>query len=181
MQRQHQGFYCEARSKVGEKGHSTALMLVRPWLPLGREDPRPSQRLLKPHRTCWGRARGSFVSTRQEVEGKGTKCEDEWCHFPHGLPKDRSHLGRSPRVDTLRVAQSAPGEPQRRANLHPISPGPGTMSQPRGLTDAERGSGGSVSGHGAWIREPGCRHSGSEGSTHRTAGLSWVVRAAVKT
>lgn len=96
-------------------------MLGRPWLPLGRGDPRPSQRLLKPHRTCWGRARGSFVSTRQEVQGKGTKCE--WCHFPHGLPKDRSNPGRSPGVDTLRVAQSAPGEPQRRANLHPDLPG----------------------------------------------------------
>lgn len=55
------------------------------------------------------------------------------------------------------------------------------MSQPRGLADPERGAEEALLGMVHRVREPGCRHYRREGRTHQTAGLIWVVKAAVKT
>lgn len=79
-----------------------------------------------------------------------------------------------------RVAQSAPREPQRQTNPRPDRPKAGTRSQARGLADTERGVEEALLGMVPRVREPGCRHFRSGGRTHRTVGLSWVVRAAVK-
>lgn len=154
------GFNCEARSKVGERRHSTALVLVRPRLPPGRGDPRPSQRRPQSHRTCWGRARGSFVSPRLRGEGKGTKCE-KWCHFPHGRAKDRSNPGRSPGASTEKGSRNLrQGSPRRGPTPAPISQGRERCLRLEG-SRTRAGSGGSVTGRGARVREPGCSYSPS--------------------
>lgn len=149
------GFNCEARSKVGERRHSTALVLVRPRLPPGRGDPRPSQRRPQSHRTCWGRARGSFVSPRLRGEGKGTKC-DKWCHFPHGRAKDRSNPGRSlgPVLKRGRAicARGAPEEDQP----PPRSPKAGNDVSASRARGPERGVEEALLGEVPRVREPGC-------------------------
>lgn len=92
---------------------------------------------------------------------------------------DHSNPRRSPGGTLRRSRNLRRGEPQRLTNPRPDLP------KARNDVSASRARGPrprreSVTGHGARGRKPSCRHSQSEGCTHRTSGLSWVVRAAVK-
>lgn len=85
------------------------------------------------------------------------KSEDVWCHFPQGLCKDRSNPGRSPEAGIETAPRNlCPGRPRNGPAPAPVSPRPGTRSQPGGLANPERGVEEGLLGVVPRVREPGC-------------------------
>lgn len=157
---------------MGERRHSTALALVRPRLSPGREDPCPAK-APQPTAPAGGGLAAALSRRDQGRRVRARNATTSGVTFRVCSPKPQ----RSGRDWGRRAicAAGAPGADQP----PPSSPKGRDESQARGLRTPS-GERRGVTGPGARARAPGCRRPRSEGRTHRSEGLSWVVRAAVK-